>query len=628
VDESIVPLYDEGEQSPLSEVEHAERLRTALDWFDASDRKRQAHVDRWRDCYRLYRSWAGPRKKGDWRPRIFIPISFHIVETEMPKLVAQLPSPIVLPVGPEDIEAAAHMEERLSWAFDQCDLYVQLQATYRSALKYGTGVLKVYPGRRDGWRMGQEPIFTETTREFLEPVLGPAGEQMLDLDGVALTETRTETEQVPTGEMRQVRERFTYYQGPFAEAIDIEDFWPAPEASSISDARYVLHRVWRDESYIRDKLSDGTYRLPAGMELGDLWEREDSPAMARQGEVGLSQEPDPNRQAVEVWEFWTDDELMTVLNRRLVVRVAPNPFSHGQKPFVRVLDHFQEHEFWGVGELEPIIGIQDAINQLWNSRIENVRLVLQRVFVVNPANLYDLRDLRFGPGTAIRVQGDDADPRKVIYPLDMPDVTSSAYAEVQALIDMVERVLAVSAYQAGTDSPTLNQTATGVALITEQGNSRFALKVKMGELTGVVPLTRQFAGLLQQFSPAELIVRREGAEGGYEFTQLRAEDIAGAFDFDIETGSSAQTESIRKEQAAGLFNMLAGRTDAQGLPLVNDRELLKDLLRAWGKKDVDRILIDPEAMMAQQQPMGEPGMLPGMEPPPSVEETAEQGAML
>lgn len=640
-DRSIVPLYEEERQSPLEEPDHARLLQTAIDWFNASDRKRKPHVEEWRKFYALYRMHVPPRRSGEWRSRVFIPLSFHVIETEMPKLVAQLPAPIVLPVGPEDVEPAAKMEERLKWAFDQAELWVQLVAAYRSALKYGTGILKVYPGKREGWKLSSRPTYEDVVPEVAAapvPITNPeTGEIEEDLDGNPMYESAPapEPEQVQTG-VEQVRESFAYYQGPIAEQIDIEDFWVAPEASSIEDARYVIHRVWRDVEYVKQKIEEGAYTLPAGHSLDSLWEIEESPAAERQGEIGLSSELDPDKRAVEVLEFWSNDELMTVLNQRLVVRVAESPFAHGRKPFVRILDHFQENEFYGVGELGPIAGIQDAVNALWNSRIDQVRLALQRVFAVNPDHLYDLRDLRMAPGKAIRIRGGQGiSPSELLFPIETPDVTASAYEEVQALIDMVERVLAVDAYTAGTDSPTLNDTATGIALISEQGNSRFAFKVTMGELTGLVPLARMFGSLLQQYSPPELMIRREGPEGGFEFDPVSSADIQGALDYSIETGSLTQTESIRKEQDASLFQMLQGRTDAAGIPLVNDRELLKDFLRSWGKKDVDRLMVDPTTYQAQQQQAlaglgleGGEGVLGGglgMAPPPSAEETAEGG---
>lgn len=607
----VVPLYEQEDTERLSAQEHAELLQTILDWHIAADRHREPLKREWRRSYLMYRSFVAPRRAGDWQHRVFIPISFHVIETQMPKLIAQLPQPIVLPVGPEDVEPARKMEERLKWAFDQSGLWLELVYGYRSALKYGTGLLKVYPGKRQGWQIEQRPVMRTETVTQQSPVLGPDGEQMLDLDDQPLFDQAEHEQEIETGEMETVRRAFTYYQGPIAEALDIEDVWVAPEASSVEDSRYLIHRVFRDVEEVQERFEDGTYKLAEGSTYGMLWDQEENPALERQGELGLSSSVDENRRVVEVWEVWTRTGWqITVLNQRIVVRKAKNPFAHGMKPFVRVLDHIHEHEFYGIGELGPISGIQDAINALWNSRLDNVRLILQRVFAVNPDHLYDLRDLRLSPGKAIRIRSSAGiNPAELIFPIDFPDVTASAYEEVSELMGLVERVLSIIGGTGDEASSAWNQTATGVAITSETGNDRAALKVRMAELTGLVPLARQFGSLLQQFTPPEMWIRLEGPEGVPEFqtdemgqpVPVMASDIQGQFDFDIEAGSMSQTDSFRKELDMTLFNLLAGRADAMGIPLMNDRELAKDLLRSWGKKDLDRLVMDADAFMAQQQ---------------------------
>lgn len=639
-EQRVVPLYQEEDSEPLPSAEHAELLKTILDWHQAADTFREPHKREWRRAYLMYRGFVTPRKAGEWQHRVFIPISFHVIETEMPKLIAQLPQPIVLPVGPEDVEPARRMEERLKWAFDQSGLWLELVYGYRSACKYGTAVLKVYPGRKEGWEVQKVPKMRTETRMMSEPVVGPDG-PMLDLDGQPLVDSQTYDEQVPVigddgqPEFETIRRAFAYYEGPIAKFLDVEDIWVAPEATSVEDSRFLIERVWKDLSAVKDLFDDGTYQMPEGsgmMDLFSLEEREQNPALERQGELGLSSQPDVTRQPVEVWEVWTRaGDLITVLNQRLVVRVVKNPFAHGQKPYIRILDHVQENEFYGVGELGPIAGIQDAINALWNSRLDNVRLVLQRVFAVNPDNLYDLRDLRLSPGKAIRIRSTAGiNPADLLMPIDFPDVTASAFEEVNELIGLVERVLSISGVTGDEANSAWNQTATGVSITSEVGNNRFALKVRMAELTGLVPLARQFATLLQQYTPPEMWIRIEGTEGAPEFpvdpqtgqpVPVTAQDIQGQFDFDIEAGSMNQTDSFRKELEMTLFNLLAGRADAMGIPLMQDREMAKDLLRTWGKKDFERLIVDPQTFMLeqQQQAMAQMGGLPqglGMPAPP------------
>jgi len=597
-----------GDLYPSTPEEHSRQLRWALESLVEAERARLDHEDQWKRQYRMYRSFV-ERPKNDWRSKMFVPLSFYVIETITPKLVAQLPKMVVDPVGEEDVAAAELLEDLLEWSAEQAGLYEQLVACYRSGLKYGTGIIKTYYEVRTRRRRQQTELMEQTTRSLRSPVMDPSGNgQMLDTDRQPVYDETTE----PLGERpydppRYESEIVEYpiYSGPVAEAIDIMDFWPAPEATNIENARYVIHRVFRDDRHVRQLLDEGKYRMPDGHRIEDeeLWSSQVPPHIERLEEIGLSAGTDPTRRRAELHEFWTDDTQITLLNKRVIVRVASNPYDHGEKPFVRILDHYQEHEFWGVGELEPLEGVQDGINALWNQRIDNIRLILNKIFVGDPSKLHDLRDLLLHPGAFIRTKG-NVPPREAIDEFEMSDVTASAYTETAELERLSEKISGVSAYQTGTDSPTLNDTATGVALISEQGNSRFALKVRMAEITGLVRLARHFGMILQQFMPEELSIRRQGPEGQYTWEQVTAEGIMGELDYDIEAESSTVTESVRKEQKMSLMDLAMNVVDPMtGQPVANVRKFFEDVLREFGYKNLNEYMI-PE--------MGPQGILGGM----------------
>ncbi|MGQ0670831.1 MAG: portal protein [Actinomycetota bacterium] len=606
---------------PRTPEDHQRLLSWALDAFGAADRARERFAERWRRYNQLYRGYVPPRKAGAWRHRLFIAITFQIVETVLPKLVAQLPKMLVRPVGPEDEEPAKVMEDLLEWASYQSELYVQLVAAYKSALKYGTGILKTRLGKKTRTRTVQVPVMARQTESFEQVVLDPStGAPLTDIDGNEMTETiEVEGPEAETGELRSERVTDVLYEGPVAESVDVLNFWPAPEAIDIQGARFLIHRVFVSDREFARKVKEGLYRLPEHMRSADLWSSETEPVLERRDDIGMGSGTDPTRRLVELLEYWTDETVMVVANRRAVVRVSANPYEHGEKPFVLLPDHFQENEFWGVGEIEPIEGTQDAINALWSQRLDNVRLALDRRWVVDVNRLWDQRDLENRPGQIVRVNSQEADPRTVLFPLETPDITSSAYTEAAELERMVEKTLAVSAYQTGADSPTLNKTATGVALISEQGNSRFALKVEMAELLGLSPLARHYGSILQQFLPDEIVVRREGPQGGYEWQQITSDSIQGAFDYEIEAGSSTVTESVRKEQAMTLMQVLTGLADPiTGQPIVNVRALVEDLLTQFGKKDMERYLTPEQPPMLPAMAQMAPGLAPplGLGPEP------------
>jgi hypothetical protein len=593
---------------PADEDEHARLIGWAQQAFTAAKSARQPYEDRWARYYKLYRSYV-KRTKSDWRSKVFIPYAFSVIETITPKIMGDIPKFVCVPVGPEDIEPARMMESMLDYCATNTDLYLELLKAVKSTLKYGTGILKTYFKQDIRRTFVPQPKMRDIVEQVEDPVIDPStGQPLSSADGEVLTETR----EIVTGQeedgVEMVPSEYLAYEGPAAEAIDLFNFYVAPEAEDIDSARYVIHRTYREMSHIVDLVKKGVYRLPDNMGPGDIVTDPDDPGMVRRDSIELGGGNDDSlRRAVEIWEFWTDDNrVITVANGKAILRVTENPFTHQQKPFVRMVDYLQEHEFWGVGEIEAIEGLQDIQNALINQRLDNVRLALNPTYAVDVENIEDLRDLTMRPGGVIRTKGGRA-VQEIFQRVDLGDVTSSAFAEASEMERFIERVTGVTAYQTGMDSPTLNDTATGVALITESGNTKFALKVRLMELMGLRRLAKHWGSIIQQFTTEERVVRLLGPMGQVMFQQLTPDAIQGALDYDVMTQSTSQTESVRREQAISLLQTV-GQVWPAAVP-----KLVQDVLNAWNVKDTQSYMMGDPQMLAMQQMMamgGAPGAAP------------------
>jgi hypothetical protein len=577
---------------PKTEDEYAKLLQWLQRAFMAADRARQDYYEKWRKWYALRRSNVR-RTEGDWHSKVFVPYAFSIIETITPKLISQVPGFLVNPVSPEDVFPSKNMERMMNYCGTNSkpDLYVELVKAYKSALSYGTGIIKTYHQRVTASTVKLVPQMQDIPGP---PTMVPdpaTGAPMRNLDGSLVLQPTGSLGQVPTGEFERMPMERVIYDGPAAQWVDVFNFWPAPEAADIETARYVVHRTWQEMSHIKARVKEGVYRFPDGMEPGDITSQtREEPLQVRQDVLGLGTTDDSTRKPVELLEFWTDDgRVITLANRAHILRVSLNPFDHQEKPFARIVDYLMEGEFWGVGEIEAIEGLQDLSNALVNQRLDNVRLLMNSMFAVNIEGINDQRELEMRPGGVITVTGDRT-PSDVIHRIDLGDVTSSAFAEAEQTERLIERVSGVTAYTMGIDSPSMNDTATGVGLIQEAGNTKFALKLNLAEMMGLKALARQWGSLIQQFTDEEKWVRLLGPDGQFTFQSIRPDSIAGAMDFDIESASSAQTESVRKEQAMTLAQVVAGMAP-QAVP-----QLVEDLLSAFGKKDLASYL-GPEAQM-------------------------------
>lgn len=617
------PLRLPGDAWPESEDEYDKLLNWCQQAFLAAESAKQEHVEKWQRYYKLYRSHI-ERPAGEWKSTVFVPICFWVIETVTPRLVAQLPKFTCLPQTPEDVFTAENLEVLLDWAVTESGLYEELVKAMKSSLKYGTGILKTFHRQDIRYRRETRQVFAPIQRPV--PVIDPStGQHLAGPDG-PITEMR-DVGQIPLGMQSQVVP-YTAYDGPAAECIDIFNFWCAPEAHDVDTARYVVHRTYKPMSYVKRRVAEGVFHWPSNMTETDLTSTYNEPHLERLSSIGRqSPNTDPTHKPVELLEFWLDDgRVVTMCNRKALLRVQKNPFDHAEKPFIRIVDYLQEHEFWGIGEIEPIEGLQDVQNALVNSRIDNIRLVLNAMFYVNTDHVVDVKDFRSRPGGIIRGRG-DWKPEEVFQRVDFGDVTGGAFTESELVERTTEKVSGVSGIQMGIEASNLNNTATGLALATEQGSSRFGLKSRLIELMGLGKLGRHYGSILQQFMTEERQIRLGVVDpdtGMPLFAQFTPDSIQGGIDIRIQAESTTQTETMRQEQKMNLLGLMA-QFWPQGVEAAVD-----DFLDSMGIKDKDKYLhggpitqqqmAQMDAQMAQQMPpgMGDPNqpMPPGQAPMP------------
>lgn len=634
----------EANYGPQLYPESQEGYDRLLSWCNLSRQDARAarlpYEENWERWYRLYRSYINRNKK-DWRSKVFMPEVFQTIETVLPRMVAQLPKFLVNPKGPEDVAAAKKMEMLLAWATENSNLYVELIDVFKDALMYGTGILKTMVKPIYAYGRKPVPIFGEEIQRIPEPLMDPdTGDVLRDPDGNPVIEERELRYQVPAGVEMQ-RYRYTTYEGPMAQCIDLWNFWVAPEAEDVQNADFVIHQTFKRWEDVKRLIADGTYRVPDDFDETAFFDQsQDMPHMKRQQSIDMgSTNRNANRKKIKVEEFWINDgadnpgRVITIANEKLILRVQENPFDHGEKPFIRFVDYKQAHEFWGVGEIEAVEGLQDLMNAIVNQRVDNVRLSMDRAYAVNVGQLEDTRDLVRRPGQVIRVKGDGMRPGDVVQPIDFGDVTGSAFAEAEQTQRMMERVTAVSGLQQGVDTPALTDTATGMAMLSEAGATRFAHKVRQAEIMSLKPLGYQYGSLLQQFTSEPTQVRLTSADGSEQFEPFDPLELHGRFDYSIEPSSIQQSDTVRKEQALSLLRevapFLANNIDPNtGTPLPLHpglRAMLSDLMESFGKKTVQQYL-GPEITQQLGQTQQTPQMLPPMpgDMPPEMQMPPEE----
>lgn len=519
----------------------SEEAQLVVDRFKIAESWRRPLQDDWNRFYKLYRSQQD-ETESPWRSNLFIPYCFSTIETILPRLVTNRPRFEFVPRGPEDKERASLVDELMKYQWDYTNMDLTLVKWVKEALIYGTSILKV------PW------VFDKKN------------------------------------------------DGPLPEVVDLFDFFIDPSATSIKLAKYVIHRTKRSKKYLKDMQSLGIYKNIDKVIGGTSIEDSKS---ERYANVGLSTPmKDKKDDEVEILEYWEDDKVITLADRKEVIRNGKNPYSCG-KPFIALIDQLVPHEFYGLGEIDQIESLQYELNDWRNHRMDSKTLTLNPMWWV-PVG-YDLDDFIAEPGAVFT----GPQPPEVV---DVRADKQSDYREEEIIKGDIQTTTGVSDYSRGIESsPGIsNDTATGISLIQEAANMRFRMKVMLIEEMGIKELGLMMLKLNQQFMSEKKVIRITGDEG-YEWKTITPDDIKGEYDIMVETGSSQpMNESLRRKTALDLLSLFAGDPDLSEEGRI---DLKKSVMEAHGIRNPDKYFNKPMEGMMPASPVSPEGQLPGQPQP-------------
>lgn len=552
---------DKAKLNEAKAKEIVEKFTHSLTW-------RHPFKEKWDRFYSMYRSEL-TQTAYPWQSNVWVPYSFSTIETLAPRMIANRPQIDIMPREAADEEYAELQASLIDFQWEAMGADDLLQDIVKGALIYGTSIIKVF------WKKEEAKV---TKKE------------MVDEDFPELGTVDVEKDEL-------------LFDGPQIELVDLMDFFWDPRATDMDNARWVAHRMYRTYEHLEELQKQGVYKNVKLLE-DTAAVLEDDEKSARRGTLGIAmpselEDMERGKNLVEIIEYWEDDRVVTVANREVVIRDEPNPYRHGKKPFVRLVDQSIQHEFLGMGELEPIETLQYELNDRRNQRMDNVTLVLNRMWKVKNGANVDEDELVSDAGGVVHT-----DDMNGIEPLQMPDVTASSYQEETLIKADIQQTTGVSDFTRGVGSDALaNDTATGISLIQEAGNSRFRLKIRNLE-SAIEKIGRMMVSLNEQFVEEEKVIRILGDEG-FEWKTIRPEDLKGNFDVVVQSGSTLPSnEAVERKQTMEMFQLFAGD------PEVNQVELKRRVLETFGVKNIDKLLVPADQgipqgnQLLEQQPLG------------------------
>jgi hypothetical protein len=502
--------------------------------------ERKAYENKWDDLYQMYRFKPKSIVKG--RANLYIPYAFSNVETVFPRMIAKTPRVNVAPVGPQDLQGSLIMKSLIEYTWEKYNLDEVVRRLAKSTLIYGTGVVKVV------WKKEIKALKSLETE--------------LDADGRVV-------------DSKQVTKSKVTYDAPCVTNLDLREVYFDPDGVTIESCRWIVHRymatkeeLFANPNYKKADLEQITYGF--------------SNDQIRRG-LHTTMRPTLSKHEAEVLEYWEDDRLVVIAGG-VMLRDEPNPYEHKKKPFVVIVDHIDDQIIYGIGEVEPVEGLQNEMNTLRNMRMDFNTLTLNPVWQVRAGAVTDLDQIRFTPGHKIVVQGNEA----AVRPIDMPHAPQTSYKEEESIKMDLQTITGVSDYSKGNESGSLNDTATGISLIQEAANQRFNAKLQNLEF-GLKNIAELIRDLWLQFATEDLVIRVTEKDG-YQFIKINPEEIRGEYDIRIESGSTVPSNKLQeRNEEMNKYNVLTAN------PLVAQSpeallEVTRGLLEKWQDPAMESII--------------------------------------
>lgn len=516
---------------------------------------------RWNELEDLY-FYHTPKQKNSAKSNVFDPMAFEQVEHTVAHLAARDPRGEFIPTEPGDQISTDIMNELWKWQWNRsdADMPKKISNSIRRMAIYGISYGKI------DWRY--ERNFNELTKKF---------------------ESK--------------------WDDPFFQDLNNYDCYPDIDAQSPKDMQFFILDEFTTIEDLEAQNQGKEKRYKHLDKLKELASEDSSASVDNQYRNNLlvrNKINDLKQQEgrIKVTRCFYKDRWVTIVpDHDLVIEDRPNPYAFGGLPIVVLVDQDVPGTILGIGEIDPVRTLMVAMNQSINMRFDNIKMILEKPMQAKAAAMKWFKTWKWGRNNVMVVDNDGD-----IKPFELPDVTGNTFVgTMQFFQSIIKERLGRGDFLTANRG---NKTATEVDAMAAEQNARMGYKVNNVE-NFVKEITTKMMMLNQQYLKKERAVRILGAEAltklkskvGEEklkmtkddvgFLKIKPEDIAGGFDFIVESGSM-KTADTNKE-IGNLNNAL--QLVMQSIPLyqqqgkeVDPTPIIDNILAKLGVKNLDQVI--------------------------------------
>lgn len=211
---------------------------------------------------------------------------------------------------------------------------------------------------------------------------------------------------------------------------------------------------------------------------------------------------------IHMWRG-TDYEFYTIDSRELLTEPEPleKTVFHGKRPYVMGVSILETHKPMPTSVPKLVEQTQDEINEVTNQRLDNIKLVLNKRFLVKRGTNADYPSLiRNVPG-GITMLGN---PKEDVVPMEWQDVTASSYKEQEVLSAEMDELVGNFSANAVRQQRTPRESEGAMLQLQAPANLLTEYMLKTYVETFVTPIIRQLVLLEQHYETDDVILALAG----------------------------------------------------------------------------------------------------------------------
>lgn len=492
---------------------------------------------RGRANYKLYKGWKDNPEKV-YKHDIFVPYSFAFLEDLTAYfMLSIIASPTLFSLDPRwtsvSVEMCKAIEAIVNWVVleERTEFALEIEEMLKNLNIYNSAYLITYP-------------------------------QLMEVD---------------TGEAKTDAFDYLHLDAPHPFLM-----YPEPGPKRLSRAGWIIKQTFESLDNLKDWEKNGIYKNTTEIKPGEKTSETD-PVEELLKSIGIGS-VEYNENKIELLDCFSDGDVVTIANRRVIIRDTREDLVRPYSDKLPVLDcrlSGAPGEFDGIGAIEAIKPLQMDLNSLRSQRRDNVALVMNKLFQYDMlAGEVDLTTLFSAPGNVILQHGD------CIKELPVTDISASNYKEEEALKYDIQNILSFWDYGRGA-TPRRRETATGIIRLQQAAQARNEWHLRKLDQYILQPLCKRIITYIREYLPladAMHIAGAEYQEAVNQFFELSTDDLKRLIHIRPMTDSISSVKEIDTNQFLQAFDRLIR------IPGVNQVALIKVLLQKLGQRNIKEIL--------------------------------------